>query len=228
MARPSRTARLAPCGISHEAPRPPGRPHGPQAGPTAPRPAPRPPGRPHGPQAGPTAPRPAPRPPGRPHGPYARTREPSRRPKEPADRPENSAKPQVTELDCTGATEVPPCSQYRRTPRKGAEMANPANYAISLGLLIAVLAAILATKRTPATAGAALPLLAAAGGRQPAHRTGTDRATTRKGTGKANGNGEATRTGNGQTSAAPARTPGRAKAEPSTAPAVNPVSGTQR
>ncbi len=107
-------------------------------------------------------------------------------------------------------------------------MANPANYAISLGLLIAVLAAILATKRTPATAGAALPLLAAAGGRQPAHRTGTDRATTRKGTGKANGNGEATRTGNGQTSAAPARTPGRAKAEPSTAPAVNPVSGTQR
>jgi hypothetical protein len=111
-------------------------------------------------------------------------------------------------------------------------MANPANYAISLGLLIAVLAALLAaSRRTPATAGAALPILAAATGRQPARRIG--RATARKGTGtangtgKANGNGKATRTGNSPTTAAPPRTP-RPKAAPSTAPAVNPVSGTER
>lgn len=118
-------------------------------------------------------------------------------------------------------------------------MANTANYAISLGLLIAVLAAILAaTRPAPALAGAGLPLLAAATGRQPSRRTGTGRATARKGTGKANGTGTgkangtgtATRPGNGQTTTAtPPRTP-RAKAEPSTstAPAVNPVSGTQR
>ena len=111
-------------------------------------------------------------------------------------------------------------------------MANPANYAISLGLLIAILAAILAaTRRTPATAGAGLPILAAANGRQPSRRTGTGRATARKGTGKANGrkangNGKATRAGNGPTT--PPRPPRRAAAEPSAAPAVNPVSGTQR
>ncbi len=110
-------------------------------------------------------------------------------------------------------------------------MANPANYAISLGLLIAVLAAILAaTRRTPAIAGAALPLLAAANGRQPARRTGTGRTAARKGTGKANGNGKATRAGNGQTTtAASPRTPRRAKADTTSAsPAVNPVSGTER
>jgi hypothetical protein len=116
-------------------------------------------------------------------------------------------------------------------------MANPASYAISLGLLIAVLAAILAaTRRTPAMAGAAVPLLAAVGDRRPSRRTGTGRATTRKGTGtgkangtgKTNGNGKATRAGNSQTTAAPPSTPRRAKAEPGTAPAVNPVSGTQR
>src|SRR6266498_3190412 len=197
------------------------------AGPTAPR-------RPHGPTPAP-----------RPHaGPTALVHAGARtiparpiphgqRPKHRPDRPENSAKPQVTELDCMPAMEVPPCSQYHRTPRKGTEMANPANYAISLGLLIAVLAAILAaTKRTPAMAGAAGPLLAAATGRQPTRRTGTSRATTRKGTGKANGtsagkanetgktngNAKATRTGNGQTTTAtPARTPRRGQAQPSAA-----------
>ncbi len=108
-------------------------------------------------------------------------------------------------------------------------MANPANYAIGLGLLIAVLAAILAaTRRTPAIAGAAGPLLAAANGRQPTRRTSTSRTAARKGTGKANGN--ATRAGNGQTTTAtPPRTPRRAKADTtSAAPAVNPISGTER
>jgi hypothetical protein len=110
-------------------------------------------------------------------------------------------------------------------------MANIANHATSLGLLVAVLAAILAaTRRTPATAGAALPLLAAANGRQPTRRTGSGRATARKDTGKANGaRGKAPRGGNGQAStAAPARKARRGQAEPSAAPAVNPVSGTQR
>ncbi len=127
-------------------------------------------------------------------------------------------------------------------------MANLANYAISLGLLIAVLAAILAaTRRTPATAGAALPILAAATGRQPTRRTGTGRASTRKGTGNSkgtgngkangtgngkangNGNGKATRAGNGQTTTAtPPRTPRRAKADTTAVPEVNPVSGTER
>ena len=116
-------------------------------------------------------------------------------------------------------------------------MANPANYAISLGLLIAILAAILAaTRRTPAIAGAAGPLLAAANGRQPARRTGTGRTTARKGTGKANGtgkpngNGKATRADDGQTTTAtPPRTPRRAKADTTSAsPAVNPISGTER
>src|SRR6266511_601271 len=200
------------------------------AGPTAPR-------RPHGPTPAP-----------RPHaGPTALVHAGARtiparpiphgqRPKHRPDRPENSAKPQVTELDCMPAMEVPPCSQYHRTPRKGTEMANPANYAISLGLLIAVLAAILAaTKRTPAMAGAAGPLLAAANGRQPTRRTGTGR-TARKGTGKANGtgkpngNGKATRADNGQTpTATPPRTPRRAKADTTSAsPTVNPISGTER
>ncbi len=116
-------------------------------------------------------------------------------------------------------------------------MANVANHAISLGLLVAVLAAILAaTRRTPAMAGAALPLLAAANGRQPTRRTGTGRATARKGTGKANRTGKAngtrgkaTRAGTGQaTTAAPAGKPRRSQAQPTGAPVVNPVSGTQR
>ena len=117
-------------------------------------------------------------------------------------------------------------------------MANVANHAISLGLLVAVLAAVLAaTLRAPAMAGAALPLLAAANGRQPARRTGTGRATARKGTGKANRTGKANGTRNGKaaragndkaTTAAPARTPRRGQAGTSAAPAVNPVSGTQR
>jgi hypothetical protein len=108
-------------------------------------------------------------------------------------------------------------------------MANAANYAISLGLLVAVLAAILAATRTPATAGSALPLLAAANGRQPSRRAGTGRATARKGTGKANGTGKATRGGAGRTAtAAPPHKPRRGQADTSAASAVNPVSGTQR
>src|SRR6266508_3119128 len=117
-------------------------------------------------------------------------------------------------------------------------MANVANHAISLGLLVAVLAAVLAaTLRAPAMAGGALPLLAAANRRQPARRTGTGRATARKGTGKANRTGKANGTRNGKaaragndkaTTAAPARTPRRGQAGTSAAPAVNPVSGTQR
>src|SRR6266540_6142357 len=109
-------------------------------------------------------------------------------------------------------------------------MANVANHAISLGLLVAVLAAVLAaTLRAPAMAGAALPLLAAANSRQPSRRTGTGRATARKGTGKANGTGKATRAGNGRpATAAPPRKARRGQADTSAAPAVNPVSGTER
>ncbi len=112
--------------------------------------------------------------------------------------------------------------------------ANDANGAwVILGLLAMVAALLAATRRTPATAGAALPILAAANGRQPARRTGTGagngRAATRKGTGKANGNGKATRASNGQTTqAAPTRKGRRAPADTKPAPAVNAKSGTAR
>ncbi len=116
--------------------------------------------------------------------------------------------------------------------------ANDANGAwVILGLLAMVATLLAATRRTPATAGAALPILAAANGRQPARRTGAGngRAATRKangnrkGNGKGNGNGKATRASNGQTTqAAPTRKGRRAPADTKPTPAVNAKSGTAR
>ncbi len=112
--------------------------------------------------------------------------------------------------------------------------ANDANGAwVILGLLAMVAALLAATRRTPATAGAALPILAAANGRQPTRRTGTGagngRAATRKANGNGKGNGKATRASNGQTTqAAPPRKGRRAPADTTPAPAVNAKSGTAR